>query len=584
MTRELIRRGHWSFAHSSWDEVSVEAKDVVRRLLTLAPHKRPTAQEALDLPWVRPNFDEPPLSTGSFGARGAEGGKGGKGGKPMPRTWSLPGSRSFLRLLAAQSQPCGLPPLASVGPEHNTPARPSEPLPLTPMPADHVAVDAAGVPSGEAKPLAMDTTPLTVSATPTTAEAMADDVLAAAGVPRGEIRPGSSPAPGRASPGVPREESRPSRGRFVTASRSLRAVKAGRSEFEYTGELISAAGRGAGADGCHSMLPNELRHGYGEVRYECGSQYTGQWVMDKRHGFGRMVHACGDVYEGEWRDGKYHGKGTYTARARSSSRRGDDYEGEWVADKPHGSGRLTDGQSGVAFEGTWVLGLKEGKFTETQPDGTVVASVYECDERTCVALSKERFQAGVDEWGYRIPMFTAKLTCERVSKSNLARCVYEGDTVPLDHSTRTTLSVFTRTHLPGRVRHGHGSIRYECGNLYDGQWVDDLRSGKGTYRYACGDVYEGEWQNGMYNGKGTYKGSLKGGGGDDYEGEWRADKPHGHGRYLQRATGDAYEGEWKDGQYHGKGVLTRADGSQLGDEWIDGLLVPLWQRGSPDEH
>ena len=50
---EAIRDGCWSFSDPSWSEVSVEAKDAVRRLLSAAPHKRPSAQDACDLPWLR---------------------------------------------------------------------------------------------------------------------------------------------------------------------------------------------------------------------------------------------------------------------------------------------------------------------------------------------------------------------------------------------------------------------------------------------------------------------------------------------------------------------------------------------------
>lgn len=36
-----------------WDSVSEEAKDFIRKLLVLQPHKRPSAQEALHLPWIK---------------------------------------------------------------------------------------------------------------------------------------------------------------------------------------------------------------------------------------------------------------------------------------------------------------------------------------------------------------------------------------------------------------------------------------------------------------------------------------------------------------------------------------------------
>jgi len=320
-----------------------------------------------------------------------------------------------------------------------------------------------------------------------------------------------------------------------------------------------------------SMLPDRMRHGHGEVRYQCGGYYVGQWQNDRRHGVGQMTYPCGDVYDGAWQRGMYHGRGTY----RSPFRGGDEYQGEWQADKPHGCGWLRDSMDGVVYEGSWVHGFKEGKFREVHTNGCIVEGTYECDERTCLALSSSNFVAGIDECGERIRMFTATLTCERATHANLAECIYEGETIGADHSDSANLSAFTRMHLPGKVRHGSGRIKYECGNVYDGQWEHDKRSGTGTYWYACGDTYVGQWLCGMYHGKGKYTGSPNGG--DSYDGEWKADQPHGHGRYTYGATGEVYEGQWKDGQYHGTGTHTSAAGALTEAEWTEGLLIPRWQ-------
>lgn len=42
---------------------------------------------------------------------------------------------------------------------------------------------------------------------------------------------------------------------------------------------------------------------------------------------------------------------------------------------------------------------------------------------------------------------------------------------------------------------GLGKIVYENGDVYYGDWVDDIRDGKGKLEYKNGDVYEGDFFN-----------------------------------------------------------------------------------------
>ena len=221
-------------------------------------------------------------------------------------------------------------------------------------------------------------------------------------------------------------------------------------------------------------MPGRLRHGHGEVRYDAGNIYSGQWRLDKREGVGRFEFACGDVYEGQWASGRYHGRGKYWSPGGA----GDEYDGEWRADRPHGHGRYLFRSTGALYEGEWQDGMREGKGKVTHADGEVFEGHFECGEPISAALSNASFSAGVDERGHRIRMFTATLTSERATRANLDSCVYEGETAPVEQlPAEARLSTFARMHLPGRMRHGHGKIRYECGNVYSGQWQNDRRAG-----------------------------------------------------------------------------------------------------------
>ena len=51
-TREVIERGEFSLDGGSWDDISLDAKDLVRSLLRLTPSSRLTATQALQHPWI----------------------------------------------------------------------------------------------------------------------------------------------------------------------------------------------------------------------------------------------------------------------------------------------------------------------------------------------------------------------------------------------------------------------------------------------------------------------------------------------------------------------------------------------------
>ena len=135
--------------------------------------------------------------------------------------------------------------------------------------------------------------------------------------------------------------------KFFTASLTgERAIRAGLGNFRYSGETIAhgealtiqSKERVEGAPGGRlqgtsrgRLASGRVRHGYGEIKYDSGSAYVGEWENDTRVGTGKYFFACGDVYEGQWKNGMYHGVGKYT------SADSDEYEGEWAYDKMEGA-------------------------------------------------------------------------------------------------------------------------------------------------------------------------------------------------------------------------------------------------------
>jgi hypothetical protein len=41
-------------------------------------------------------------------------------------------------------------------------------------------------------------------------------------------------------------------------------------------------------------------------------------------------------------------------------------------------------------------------------------------------------------------------------------------------------------------KHGYGKMKYDNGNEYEGEWINDKRAGKGTTKYSSGNVYIGK--------------------------------------------------------------------------------------------
>lgn len=83
---------------------------------------------------------------------------------------------------------------------------------------------------------------------------------------------------------------------------------------------------------------------------------------------------------------------------------------------------------------------------------------------------------------------------------------------------------------------GEGKLTYWNGDVYEGNYKDDVKNGFGKYYYSeTKNRYEGEWVNGKKEGKGVFIWSN----GDKYEGQFLKDNKHGKGK-LTHNSGDVY--------------------------------------------
>jgi hypothetical protein len=70
-----------------------------------------------------------------------------------------------------------------------------------------------------------------------------------------------------------------------------------------------------------------------------------------------------------------------------------------------------------------------------------------------------------------------------------------------------------------------GTMKFESGERYEGNWERDRMNGRGTFQYTDGNVYTGDWIDNERNGTGTYQDKA----GGKYFGSWLDDKPNGYG-------------------------------------------------------
>jgi len=91
----------------------------------------------------------------------------------------------------------------------------------------------------------------------------------------------------------------------------------------------------------------------------------------------------------------------------------------------------------------------------------------------------------------------------------------------------------------------------------------DCQNGIGTLKYENGMVYSGNWKNSQKNGFGkeTFKNF-------EYEGEFLNNEHDGKGTLIF-PDGARYVGNFSKNEMQGKGCFTRPDGSYLDGDWVD---------------
>lgn len=172
---------------------------------------------------------------------------------------------------------------------------------------------------------------------------------------------------------------------------------------------------------------------------------------------------------------------------------------------------------------------------------------------------------------------------------------------PYDFASTSQINVeYNGQYNEAGQRHGTGSLRWENGDKYEGNFWCGMMDGEGTLYFADGTEYVGSWKLNKMDGQGTrryangnvYTGEYRAGkrtgqgrcyfaNGDLYTGAWNHDLIEGFGRYHYN-TGRAFEGNFKAGKREGRGKFQLLNGTVDIYRYVDDKRVGDGVRWSKD--
>ncbi|CAD8066863.1 unnamed protein product [Paramecium sonneborni] len=110
------------------------------------------------------------------------------------------------------------------------------------------------------------------------------------------------------------------------------------------------------------------------------------------------------------------------------------------------------------------------------------------------------------------------------------------------------------------------TIKLIGGNIYNGEWLNQLPDGKGKYTFCDSSYYQGDFVKGFFHGKGEFRNKE----GANYRGQWQQNKMHGNGTYNYN-NGCKYEGNWERDLPNGQGIEWYINGSVYVGSFLNGL-------------
>ena len=207
------------------------------------------------------------------------------------------------------------------------------------------------------------------------------------------------------------------------------------------------------------------------------------------------------------------------------------YKGEWKDGMAHGKGVETDHDGTIVHKGQWLNDEPDVFRGDTAP---VISDDSEVDEIDEQHLLKPVVNIVAWDARGRKGIFRGMLLND--VPHNVGHMVYDSGDV---------------ASFQGFWDYGDwqkGRNEYRNGDVYDGDFHNNVRSGEGRYEWADGRQYHGGWKADMREGQGKFLFPN----GDVFEGHFVAGKRHGLGRF-ECHDNSLFEGSFKKGEFHGHG-------------------------------
>jgi len=314
--------------------------------------------------------------------------------------------------------------------------------------------------------------------------------------------------------------------------------------------------------------------------YKNGGVYNGQWLGGFRHGQGKMTWSDGACYEGNWEYGKPKGFG------RFSHIDGEEFEGDWymataAPGKLSREDRVQKIQLRDGFSKTYAVWLvyKQEQFKSSPPKRKPPRDKENIVEERVTGPKKDLSERPVDP----LEQTRARLISMEKSISDMETRLSKGlkpSGVPGRIVKRLTFpnnNVYEGEVTAADRRDGLGKNTWSNGDVYEGEWKDDMQNGMGRNVWVDGSIYIGQYIQNKKHGIGDYQW-------DDhsrYVGEWQDDKMHGVGKYSW-PDGKYYLGDWAEGVLEGQGEFRWSDGKRYVGPWHLGKKQGVGTTYFPD--
>lgn len=314
-------------------------------------------------------------------------------------------------------------------------------------------------------------------------------------------------------------------------------------------------------DSYEGSYVNDQRHGRGLYRWRDGRIYEGDFANDLRHGQGRYHWLDGTTYQGSFEKGQQKGKGVCTFK-------GGKYTGEFDRGQYHGYGECIY-DDGRTYKGEWRNGMAHGRGVETDRDGTIIHQGEWRDDEPDVFRGESNSVATNDsevsemeEQQQLKPVVSMVVADSRGRKGTFRGMLLRGIPHNVGHMVYDSGDIATYQGFWDYGDWKKGRVEYRNGDIFDGDFENNLRCGLGRYDWADGRQYQGEWKADRREGQGRFHFPN----GDVYEGHFVAGQRHGFGRF-EFHDNSLFEGSFQKGEFHGQGCkFVHKDGRvYLGD-------------------